>query len=368
MKKITLFALSIVMVACAPKSATKYGQITKVTDYLYEITFDQVDENVFNEIQEVDNQAACSSVRNGNFHGRNLDLYYNEGCEVVVHVKAGKNNFASVAVCGATPTFTAEVAENCPEEVMRRMPFCSLDGINENGVAVNINVVPAIDMPIATGTNPNGKRMHMSMCPRYILNYAKSAAHAVELLKELNLFGGFGEEFGLHLMISDIKETYIVEVINNQLQYYRGEPYCNSNIMTNLYSTLLPELTDHADGVERYHILQTNYDEGATEEGMSHLMQRVRYSFAYEETTTPFWLTEFGGTLVNEDGTTTDINIHSTPEEIMKVAEPIMAKYRQHERKGEFWQTVNTSIYDIENKTLLLYVQEDYEHPYRFGI
>ena len=42
--------------------------------------------------------------------------------------------------------------------------------------------------------------------------------------------------------------------------------------------------------------------------------------------------------------------------------------FRRHERKGEFWQTVHTSVYNIDEQSLLLFVQEDYSHPFRFNL
>lgn len=370
MKKniIILFSIGILFASCTQKSVTQHGEVTKVADYLYEVTYSQLDESVYDHSEVVQQKAACSSVRNGAFHGRNLDLFYNEGCEVVVHTTASADRFASVAVCGATPSITDKALENGDSKIMQFLPFFSLDGINENGVAANVNVVPSIDFPIATGTNPGAPRLHMGMSVRYILDHAQSAKHAIELLQSLDLFGGFGDNFGLHLMISDTEETYIVEIINNQLVYNQGERENSNNVMTNLYSTQLPNLTPHAEGVERYAILKENYAEGNTEEGMAALMQRVRYTLAYERTTDPFWYSESCGIFQEEDGSTTEITIDTDHDFIMQYMEPSFQTYARHERDGSFWQTVNTSVYNLDNRTLLLYVQEDYEHPYRFEI
>lgn len=366
-KYLTLLAAAALLLPSC-KSKTQYGEIKNIAPYLYEITYTDIDEGIFNEVKSTEAKAACSSVRNGAFHGRNLDLFYNEGVEVVAHISASKDRFASVAVCGGNPDLKAEVLEAADPAVMARIPFMSLDGINENHVAVNVNVVPAVDKPISTGTNPGARRIHMGTAPRYILNHAESAAHAVELLQGLDLFGGFGDEFGLHLMISDPKETYIVEIIDNKLQYYKGERENPNNIMTNLYSTLLPEITPHAEGVERYGILQANYAEGCTEDGMVNLMKRVKYSQAYVRTTDPFWYSEGHGVFTEPDGTVLDININTPHEVIMASIEDGFEAYERHERKGEFWQTVNTSIYNLDEASLLLFVQEDYDHSYRFSV
>lgn len=364
-KALTLICAAALIVGCSPKQ--QYGEVTKVADYLYEVTYEDMDESLFDQVQDVQNKCACSSVRNGAFHGRNLDLYYNEGVEVIVHMKAGKDRFASVAVCGATPDLTAEAIEKADPKMMAKLPLLTLDGINEKHVAVNVNVVPSIDSPIATGTNPGKKKMHMAVAPRYILNHAESAANAVELLKDRDLFGGFGSEFGLHLMISDPKETYIVEIINNEIKTRKGGREDIGNVMTNFYCTL-PELTPHADGVERCKILKDNYAEGSTEEGMAKLMQRVKYSQAYVRGTDPFWDTESCGLVTTDDGRVVDVTIDTPHDSVMVYMEDSFKAFERHERKGEFWQTVHTSVFDIDKCTLLVFVQEDYNHSYKFEI
>lgn len=367
-KLFTLLTAMALLSACSQDAKTSHGPATKVADYLYEVNYNSIDESYFERADLIQASGACSSVRNGSFHGRNLDLFYNESCEAVVHVAAAKDRFASMAVCGGIPLFTAEKIENDDEVVMAFLPFAIMDGINENNVVVNINVVPSNDIPVATGTNPGGRRFHMALAPRYILNNAQNARHAVELLKELDLYGGLGEEFGFHLMISDPNETIIVEVIDNKLVTKINGRNSDENIMTNLFSTLLPEYMPHSVGIERYGIIKEHYQEGATEEGMAKLMQSVRYTQAYERTTDPFWYSESYGITVKPDGTVSDLNINTPNEVVMAHQDEAFATYERHERKGEFWQTINTSVYNIDERSLLLFVQEDYEHAYRFKL
>ena len=366
--KLRLFLISaaaLMLAGCAGKEF--HGEFTKLAPYLYEVSYYDMDEAVFDLAKPADAKAACSSVRNGAFHGRNLDLFYNEGVEVVVRMAAGKDRFASIAVCGGNPEFDDEKIANGTDADFKKLPLMSLDGINENGVVVNVNVVPAVDCAIPTGTNPGARRIYLGTAPRYILNHAKSAAHAVELLQGLDLYGGFGDTFNLHLMISDPEETYIVEFIDNKIEYVKGGRECASNIMTNLYSTKLPEITLHAEGVERYARLSEGYATGCTEEGMTELMKSVKYTQAYELTTEPFWYSEGNGIFPMPDGTVLDRNINTPHEEIIADLASDIEAYQRHERKGEFWQTVNTSIYNIDELSLLLFVQEDYENSYRFS-
>ena len=354
-----LFIAASALLAAACATPANHGELTEIAPYLYEISYSDMDEARFDAVQPLDAAAACSSVRCGAFHGRNLDLFYNESAEVVVHMAAGEDRFASLAVCGGIPQINAGTLAAGSEELFERLPFLTMDGINENSVVVNVNVVPAIDHPCPTGTNPGARRIYLGVMPRYILNHAKSARHALELLEGLDLYGGFGESFNLHLMISDPGETLIVEFIDNRIVYKAGAREDEGNIMTNLFSTALPELTPHSQGVERYALLKGAYASGGTEEGMAELMKSVKYSQAYEPETDPFWYSEA------YDG---DIDINTPREAVMESLQGYFEAYKRHERKGEFWQTLNTSIYNIDEQTLLLFVQEDYEHSYRFSI
>ena len=373
MKKQIFFVLAATVAACVGQltscgpaktsESPNHTPLAKVTDYLYEISYTDLNDSLIPVMSDpsrafITVEGACSSVRNGNFHGRNLDLFYNDMCETVVHVASSANRFASLAVCGGKAEYTPALMDSLPEELYDLLPMIVVDGINENGVVFNVNVVPGEDTAPITGTNPRGENLSCALAGRYILDHAESAAHAVELLAERNMMGSFGH-YGLHFMISDETETYIVEFIDGKQVYYRGEPVANTNIMVNLFATKLPELTPNASGVERYALLQEHYDEGATLDGMARLMQRVRYTKAYDVETNPFWYSEFVGN---------GVTIYSSHEELMANAQASIESCRRHERGTGFWQTVNTSVYDIAARKLRLFVQEDYDKHYDFEL
>ena len=361
-------AAALLLLASACSAPVNHSEPTNIAPYLYEISYYDMDDALLDSAKPVEADAACSSMRNGAFHGRNLDLFYNESAEVVVHMAAGKDRFASVGVCGGLPQITDESLASGDEALFARLPLLTMDGVNEKSVAVNVNVVPAVDHPCPTGTNPGGRRLYLGIMPRYILNHAESARHAVELLGGLDLYGGFGNQFNLHLMISDPVETIIVEFIDNKIVCKSGSREDEGNVMTNLYSTDLPTFTPHAEGIERYRMLSENYAQGSTEEGMAALMQSVRYSQAYVPETSPFWYSEAYESGVGSDGKPYDINIDTPEEEVMEFMQGSFEAFRRHERKGEFWQTVHTSVYNIDEQSLLLFVQEDYSHPFRFNL
>ena len=357
----------------APKKLDKYLYYMEYTDYPVDLATGE----------QVKTGFACSAVRNGNFYGRNLDLDYADVPEFVIKVAAKEGRYASIGLAAILTLKSSEV-DSVPEAQLLAMPNLTFDGINENGVAMNCNVCPAVDLDFATllSTNYGKPRIHAIAVVRYVLDHAESAAHGVELLKNMDIYGGYGT-WGLHWMLSDEKETYIIECIDGEL-VARND---TDNIMTNFYVNYAPNtpyakhiartgqtaagknyegfpiLTPHACGVERYAILKEHYAEGGeSAEGMARLMERVKYTQSYEAATKPFWYTEF------TDG---DLTIASAPMDFKPIIQASIDTYKLHDRNiqpNNFWQTWHTAVYDLANRTLRLNIQEDYSKHFDFKL
>ena len=370
-------------VCVSAAQAAPFTAPEKLADYLYYMEYtDYVPDLTTGE--KVKTGFACSAVRNGNFYGRNLDLDYSDVPEFVIKVAAKKSEgrYASIGLA-AILTLKSKGVGNVSEAELLAMPNKTFDGINENGVAMNCNVVPVTDLDFATkiSTNYGKPRIHAIAVVRYVLDHAKSAAHGVELMKNMDIYGGYGS-WGLHWMLCDEKETYIIECIDGKL-VARND---TDNIMTNFYVNYaantpyakhmkagqtvvgkiykgFPVLTPHACGVERYAILKEHYAEGAkSAEGMASLMERVKYTQSYEASTEPFWYTEF---------TEGDLTAANAPADFKAKLQAAMDIYKLHDRNiqpDNFWQTWHTAIYDLANRTLRLNIQEDYAKHYDFKL
>ena len=375
-------ALLLVLVLAVTAYAAPFTAPKKLADYLYYMEYTDYEVDLTTG-EQVKTGFACSAVRNGNFYGRNLDLDYSDVPEFVIKVAAKEGRYASIGMA-AILTLKSNGVDKVSEAEFLAMPNLTFDGINENGVAINCNVAPAIDLDFATlmSTNYGKPRIHAVAVVRYVLDHAKSAAHGVELLKNMDIYGGYGT-WGLHWMLSDEKETYIIECIDGEL-VARND---TDNIMTNFYVNYAPNtpyakhiaqkgqtvagkvyenfpiLTPHACGVERYAILKEHYAEGAkSAEGMSRLMERVKYTQAYEADTKPFWYTEY---------TEGNLTIANTPMDFKAAMQYGFDTYKLHDRNiqpNNFWQTWHTSVYDFANKTLRLNIQEDYSKHYDFKL
>ena len=378
-----LMAFSFVACVSAAQ-ASSFTTPKKLADYLYYMEYSDYSVDLKTG-EQVKTGFACSAVRNGNFYGRNLDLDYADVPEFVIKVapKKSEGRYASIGLA-AILTLKSNEVDRVSEAQLLAMPNLTFDGINENGVAMNCNVCPAIDLDFATllSTNYGKPRIHAVAVVRYVLDHAKSAAHGVELLKNMDIYGGYGT-WGLHWMLSDEKETYIIECIDGELVARKD----TDNIMTNFYVNYAPNtsyakhiaktgqtvagktykgfpiLTPHACGVERYAVLKEHYAEGGkSAEGMARLMERVKYTQTYEADTKPFWYTEY---------TEGNLTIASAPMDFKAGIQSEFDTYKLHDRNihpNNYWQTWHTAVYDLANRTLRLNIQEDYSRHYDFKL
>lgn len=97
--------LSLVMVtmlcACGDGNE-KYDEYTKLAPNLYEVTCDDYDYNYMFEdgIGNMDLDAGCSAIKEGNYLGRNFDFIAGDAAEVVVKVPSKEGRYASVGMTG----------------------------------------------------------------------------------------------------------------------------------------------------------------------------------------------------------------------------------------------------------------------------
>ncbi|MCQ2564249.1 MAG: carcinine hydrolase/isopenicillin-N N-acyltransferase family protein [Clostridia bacterium] len=383
-----IFALLVpccmLFTACCGKEEKMYTNPQKIADYLYSIEYTNYRQDVNLEtIKRIEDGVAsssafgCSSVRNGNFYGRNFDYTYNDMPEFVVRVKKSANvKHESIGV--AAHFNLREGKMGSYDKELELVPNLTLDGINDAGVICSHNVVKCSDGGEVTHTNEGKEKLHMLFIPRYVLNNADTAEQAVEMLKNnVDIYGSLNNgEYYLHVMIADANKTYIVEFANNEI--ISKEVTGDNQIMTNYYLNLPPtapsikqtrKYPEHAMGTERYKILQQNYAEATSVAGMQNLMKRVMYANACDLDADILWYSE----------ARTQTQIATINKEQFKTEmTPFVTAYWQARNSAEgralanpsFWQTVHNSTYDMQNKTLHVFVQEDYNptHCYTFSL
>lgn len=361
--------MSLLLVGCNKDNKNDghmYHNLEKLDDYLYKVEFDDYRYDEKLETVKGVEAFACSSVKNGNYYGRNFDFIFNDVTEFVVKVKASDKRHASIGIVNNSDYRYGDDFTSKYIEKMELIPNNTMDGINDQGVIASINVVPKEDVAPITGTNPDGEKLNSLFIVRYILDNADSAADAINLLKEKNIYGSAGEHYNIHVMIADKNKTYVVEFIDNKMVY--DEKIGNEQIMTNYYVNL-PELTENAAGVERYKILQDNYSEGSSFEGMWNLLQRVRYSNEYLFDKDVEWYSEFvPQSMVNDMTEERNKIINEQLEEIKRQYWVAKGKDQRNPAIEMFWHTTHNSTYDIEKRKIRITVQENYKQYFEFTL
>ena len=298
----------------------EYERIGPVADGLREVEYTEYDEMAdaisreelardwSNEVQR------CAGAYNAGIFGRNFDWYAEGSEEYVVWFKG--DAFGRQASVGVAFLW------NDPEEKGALwLPAQVQDGINASGVAVSINGLDgyscfdaAETQPVGptVGTRPGAPRQSIATLPRFILDRATNAAHAVELIQKVDLFAAPGMEN--HLMICDATESYVVETVSNRLVILRGE-----RAMTNFWvcespAYGRPDYTTRVFGKERYSILTNGLSEITTPEGMMAQLRKINASGSYSDET--------------------------------------------NKLSGDTWMTLHASVYDIPNRTLYLKERE----------
>lgn len=327
----------------------------------------------------------CAGIRNGNFFGRNLDWSCGVSPEFVVHTPAKDGRHATVGIC------TTNLVKEMPKEqtwlsqmLVNDLTLNCFDGINDAGVCMVLLVVHYNDGGgEPTGTNPKAeKTIHGSNLLRYVLDYANSAAHGIELMKSVNTYGKL-EHYTFHWMLCDEKETYFVELMNNSVVATKAEENpiekFRKPIITNFYlqkdtvgtNQLIP------GGVERYDILSKDYDKATTVNDMFDVLKNVRFSRKYEGKnpsklnpgeTDNNWYSEFYSYVLDPD--TFKPLFFDKYSDRQKMWDDMISKDirdnaiwlfdnpRLHQMTS--W-TCHTSVYNIKERKMQIVIGEDYD-------
>lgn len=363
--------------------AGKYS-FTKITDYLFETTMDDYEQNYgaacdfFTRYNP--KLGGCSSVQNGKIRGRNYDWTFDEEPEFVIHVPANdKGRHASMGVAATTEITAADVETGKVFDIYDIIPYFTLDGINDAGLTININVVGYEEMGeyMLKSQDPADWVCPLAV-PRILLDNAGSIDEALALMEKMDIFSlGTAEE--AHFMISgpqsaddDTFNTVVVELIPDENKHYqlsvidynKGDFVEDKPIMTNFHVTgydgTLESATKHPMGYERYQILRENFDQGSDVSGMIDLMKKVYYTRDYDLYNENYWYSEAtGGDLTMDDvGEPNLMGDLSRAGKFADVLREGVENYKSMKRNGTVWHTVHTSVYDIDNMTLYILPQE----------
>ena len=383
----------------------EYSALTKVADHLYETTF--TDDFVWSEkmtLKNINGAFSCSAIQVGQYRGRNYDWSFDDTDLCVVHATVTENRpHASVGI--ADLSFISD--ENGDFD-LAEVPFYTVDGINDAGVCVQVNVMPEGENGEIPHTESADDDLLHAHVVRYILDYADSVDDIVALLKKMDIYSVFGGE-ELHWMISGPTsksdktiKTVVVEVFPDDLHI--TEDFVDDiPIMTNFNVSNFDgskESVGWGLGYERWQILKENHEQADSVMGTFDLMEKTYFSKMYDLYSDRFWYSEYALTNLNKYYSDEELiekigqerydfymnnygsvyylpefwdgeeNIHGDISKtgiIAPAVEHIADIYKAQNLGDETWITIETSVYDLENLTLDLQVRESQDH-YHFTI
>lgn len=381
---VLMLALVVTMFcSCGTTSENNDAVLMKIADNLYEVTYKDYDldytlqdrTDTLADLTVNDSApGGCSAIREGNYVGRNLDLPYGNFADVIVHVPAAKGRYASVGSFCTLQEMTADriTKNDMNETLFNLIPLCVCDGINEKGVVCEMNVVPAKDVAMTTGTNPGKPVVNMGNVVRFVLDNASTAQEAIDLLKERNLCfpwdwaGATHKGWEYHYLIADPDATYVVEVINNELTVLDDE-----KTLTNYYLGI-EKGTENGMGIERYEILNKNRSMATSVDGMNKLMQMVYWTKSNDINADCYCYSDHFGTTAKDGTTITLSNYENYKADLVEAGKNDAALTDEMLKTGEnpygLWITLHSCVFDIPARTMQFSIHECPDTTYEFKI
>lgn len=344
---------------------------------------------------------ACTSWRNGQYHGRNLDWYQADyGCLIVQMPKGGKVKHASVGTVNASTIVTQDFIQQgvLTDEMRKVLPAATVDGINDAGVAVNINIVP--HQPGDYYIDEEGD-LSCACVVRYVLDNAGSVTEAVDLLKARKVSQSIvrlaGDE--AHYMISNVDSTVVVEFPQGEMQvvyFTRNEqgwysPNGNPAIMANFYDYAAEQYGVGSDefynyhptamGVERWLTVKAQYDHAKVDVTSNLAIAQSVWYFKNMMTDKSLWYTEnaVAGSGYGKDeqgwyfmAAGQRVDAQNAQQAMQGYWKANMESYWKdyelqygqlsdpHVKGNMFWETSHSVVYDLQNKKGYLYPFENF--------
>lgn len=332
---------------------------------------------------------ACSSFSKNNFLARNYDWNYGDTVTFVVHTAGISGRYKTLGVAN-TPELSKNIVESGKSSVgYKLLPFHTLDGINECGLAISTNVVPCFDDEYGkvTVVNPeNLIEVSTRMLVRYLLDNCASLEEVEDVVNnKLKIYTSkdlLKMNYTQHYLIKDSTGSKILEFVKNEDGIIKPI-FIDGYKMTNFHidktdfkedgMILTPkdrteEDTDfiepHAAGLERYNYITSNLDFDKSSniplDKVKAMLKNLNYTNTYKFIDPEYkvmdrkiWYSEFSGIL--------GLKASDTKEKYEKsgVLEYALKAYKNRTRKNaDTWETIHSSIYNIEDKTLNLRIEE----------
>jgi len=184
---------------------------------------------------------------NGYYFGRNFHSTKSNNLIMVSHPEYGYSSISTVN----TDFIKHALNKDIPEDTLKSLALLvPLDGVNEKGVSISVNVVPYIPKDGDSGyetIDQNAQyifNISSAVLARVVLDNSDDADEAIDLIRTFNIHSSQG--VNVHYMIADASgKSYVVEYIHNELVVTK------SSIATNFYAAE-GEYHKFGSGLDKY--------------------------------------------------------------------------------------------------------------------
>ena len=355
-------------------------KIKKIKDELYEAWYGYTDDEHASKVLTKDANApfggACSAAVAGGYFARNYDWFYDGIPEVLVHTEDVADHHAVVGMCRYSEDHAI-------------IPYLMTDGINEFGMAVCMNVVPAEgeDNEVVV----EGAESVNALSLVYLLLSKFEDIYSAKTWIEDGVGVFFPKvlhdmDYEIHIMLADSHgNAYAIEFVENAVvvKDVSSAPYMTNFLLNGVtlnndgtvYTPYTQDethnavdtngVTEHGSGLERWNIIVDAIDGVADKSDMVDLMASLAYTQTYTETTAAnVWYSEFVG------GELTAKTAYTEFEEIVEAARDLYTEEHSADpvKGNQTWWTTHCSIYDLAKKSVTVILGEDYANVELNGV
>lgn len=220
-------------------------------------------ENVLTDVsglQFINDLFGCSTIQTQNeqgeiLFGRNFDWV---NSQALILLSKPEDAYASISTVNLDfiQSTTSISFDQLPDDVIARAAlYAPLDGMNEKGLAVSVNMIQDLEVISQSGQSQN---LTTTTAIRMLLNKAADVDEAIKLLQEYNLHSSMN--MMIHFAIVDASgRSVVVEYVNNEMSVI------DTPVVTNFYFAEGDKQNiGTAQSHERYEQLMKQLDENET--------------------------------------------------------------------------------------------------------
>lgn len=365
-----------------------YTSINGLDDYLYNVYYNNMDypgaEKFFATHPNLSVLGGCATVHSGDLTGRVYDNFYDESVEFVVETSNRVGRYATIGVASSIEGLTKDVVGNGEySEMYEILPFMIHEGINEYGVVVTSHLIKA-DKESGTFIRPDADTqmtLNSNAIPRYVLDNFRTAGEAVVNLRDHVLTkvnqGLLQKGYVPAYIICDgnscyciqlVEEAYAVTTDTYLTNFYlwgttpntEGEPFYTPETG----DATVNGVTLHGQGLERYNKIAEIYSTLNNRAAIFDTLKEIDYEKVYSEDT------RFSDWCWLEDvqvNTPVATILANSEVQRLKAAYPSRSRDAEDPNYGT-WHSKHRGVYNSLLKSLIITIQGDDDHEYRFSL